>query len=461
MDLAISEPPDLADAIEQLHDATAYFTCADIVSRMLDMLNWPSGSRRLVDNSCGDGAFLCAALERLLDAEPRINDDAIVHLLQGWEIHFDAAAEARARLTQILVAHGRVRPHAKQIALRMVNHGDFLLQGPRQATWDCVAGNPPYLRYARLPEVLRARYESALPDYSRGDLLHSFLERCALTLRPGGEVALVSSDRWLFTQSAARLRGVIGRRLGIHYVARIDGPSPFYRPKSRRAGQPPRIHPVIVMLREAEQCAMALTRLPIYPEARDEPPGLCPLASVANVRLAPWLGKHGLFVIDLETAAAAGIPSSMLVPAVDTDNIKGGLLRAPTKYAIQTFRGIQPPAHILRHLDANMHLLARTKRRRSQRWVPPETFERMDLTQPSLLIPRIAASLRPVRLPPGLLPIDHGISIVTAGRATLDELEAYLTRPEAEAWVRARAPRLENGYFSLTTTLLRALPVRP
>ena len=216
-----------------------------------------------------------------------------------------------------------------------------------------------------------------------------------------------------------------------------------------------------VVLREADQCDTALTRAPIYPEADDASyEGYRTLSEVANVRLAPWLGKHGLFVVDQATADAAGIDRSLLVPAVDTDNMKGGVLSAPTKFAIRTFRGIEPPPEVMRHLDANMHLLAKTKVRATQRWLPPESFERLDLNQPCLLIPRIAATLRPVRVPAGILPLDHGISIVTAGDSTLDQLEEALMRPESEAWVRARAPRLENGYFSLTTTLLRTLPLK-
>ena len=105
-----------------------------------------------------------------------------------------------------------------------------------------------------------------------------------------------------------------------------------------------------------------------------------------------------------------------------------------------------------------MHLLARSKVRKTQRCLPPESFERVDLDQPCLLIPRIANSLRALRVPAGILPVHQGISIVSAGEASLDQLAA-LMRPEAEAWVRARAPRLEGNYFSLTTSLLRDLPL--
>jgi hypothetical protein len=452
---------ELALAIERLHNSTSFYTAEPIVDQLLDMLSWPSDSRTLVDPSCGDGAFLGAALERLLKVEPDAADERVANLVQGWEIHYFAAAEARQRLERILVAHGRDAARAKALAEGMVTLGDFLTEGPQVPTWDCVAGNPPFLRYANLPTILRDEYERTLPDYSRGDILHSFIGRLTRVLNAGGEIALVTSDRWLFTENAATLREVVGATMGLRHVARLDCASAFYRPKARRSGQPPRIHPVAVVFCAAARATIPLTRAPIFPEADDSAyVGCNPLNSVAAVRLAPWLGKHGLFVIDQATAAAANIPAEHLVPAVDTDNMKGGVLSAPTKFAIRTYRNVEPPASVMAHLDANMHLLAKTKVRKTQRWLPPETFEKIDLTQERLLIPRIANSLRPVRVPAGILPLDHGISIVGAGSMTLDQLEEALLRPEAEAWVRARAPRLENGYFSLTTKLLRALPVR-
>lgn len=460
MDANLLERSPLSDAIEKLHNATSFYTSEPIVDQLLGMVNWPSGDRRLVDSSCGDGAFLAAALDRLLLAEPDADDERIAHLVQGWEIHYFAAAEARSRLASILMAAGRGAARANAVAARMVTCGDFLLQGPCEPTWDCVAGNPPFLRYAHLPAILRTAYVAELPDYSQGDMLHSFIDRCTRSLRPGGEIALVTSDRWLFADCAAGLREVIGRRMGIEHLQRLDCASAFYRPKSRRAGKPPRIHPVAIVLREAKHSRMRLTREAIYPEADDAAyAGRTPLAEVASIRLAPWLGKHGLFVVTKPQADAAGIPRWMLTPVVDTDNLKRGVLSSSTKYAIRTFRNITPPQFVLDHLDANMHLLAKSKRRKTQRWLPPESFEKLSLDQPSLLIPRIANRLRPVRVPAGILPIDHGISIVTAGEASLDQLEAALSRPEAEAWVRARAPRLEGDYFSLTTTLLRKLPV--
>lgn len=450
------------DAIASLHSATAYYTAEPIVRSMLDSVRWPGRCARLLDASCGDGAFILEAVDRLLVHEPKASDAAIVSAVQGWEIFEGAAAAARDRLAVLLMARGRSAPAAQGVAAAIVHCGDFLLDGPRERSYDLIVGNPPFLRYANVPPLLRELYEQQLPRFSQGDMLHSFLSRTAEVLVPGGQVALVCSDRWLFSQSAADLRSVLGQQLRIATIERLDPASSFYRPKIRRAGQLPRIHPVLVVL--SESGPQALTRAPIYPDALAEDghdgssAAAQQLQAVARVRLAPWLGPKGIFVVDRETAAT--LPAEHLVPAADTEAIRGGRYGGAQRFAIRTRRDTEPPAAILRHLEQQLHRMPASKRRSDKVWIPPESFEGMDLSAPSLLIPRIARTLRPVRVPAGVLPVDHGISIVSAGTATLDELEMALTQPQAEAWVRARAPRLEQGYFSLTTTLLRQLPVR-
>ena len=88
-----------------------------------------------------------------------------------------------------------------------------------------------------------------------------------------------------------------------------------------------------------------------------------------------------------------------------------------------------------------------------------ERIDKHDLSQPCLLVPRIAKTLKPIRVPAGVLPTDHNLSIVSAGEATLDEIEAAPCHPLAQQWMEQRAARLEGGFFSLTTKLLRTLPV--
>jgi tRNA1(Val) A37 N6-methylase TrmN6 len=442
-------------AIEALHRATAIYTRAPIAALLVARLAWPGVPGVLVDPSCGDGVFLLEALRRL-DVPPfRDEPERLAERLQGWEIHPGAAQGARDRVRAELQARGWGEHAAGAAAEAMVTTGDFLTQAPSAFRASALVGNPPYLRRLGVPALLRERYDASLPAWTRADLLHAFLQRCVDHLTPDGELALVTSDRWLMGSSAAVLREQLGTRVALAHLERLDAGSAFHRPKLRRAGSPARVHPVVVHLQAAHH-GRALTRAPLYPDVWSEPAHEGEtLGDMATLRLAPWLGPTGVFVVDSETAKA--LPSEHLVPAVDTDDIRGGVLGLPTRFALRVHPSVSPPPEIREHLARERHRLP-PRARRSTPWMPPESWHRLDLSQESLLVPRIARGLKPIRVPAGVLPIHHNISIVAAGRASLDEIERMLNSPEADTWIRARAPMLEGGYVSICTSLLRQLP---
>ncbi len=253
-------------------------------------------------------------------------------------------------------------------------------------------------------------------------------------------------------------RADLGQRLFIDHLVRLDATTAFYRPKRRERGQPPRIHPVSVVLRTSPRdLCQPLSTAAIYPgDPAPAAAGHACLGDVAEVRLAPWLGTTGVFVVD--DAVARTLPAGSTVPAVDAKDFVNGtpVIR---KHALVTRRDDPPAGPVLAHLDRTLHLMCE-RGRRDPHWLPPELFaDRFDLSQPRLLIPRIAKGLRVLRLPPGILPINHELTVVESGRMTLDELENALMSDDCQAWIDARAPALENGYRSITTRLLRQLPV--
>src|SRR5579862_3014141 len=278
---------DRAAAIEALHNATALYTAHPIVDGLLARLDWPHAGRTLFDPCAGDGSFLDAALRRLIAAGATVDD--IVARISGWEIHPGAVASAHERLAATLTEAGF--GDATRIARQLVLEHDFLTDAPA-ATYDAIATNPPYLRFAHVPPMLREQYETTTPDFACSDLLHAFLHRCAQLLTPNGRIAAVTSDRWLFIQTAAQLRERLGSMLSLTHLTRLDASTSFYRPKHRRAGTPPRIHPVEVLL-ERTGNGITLTSAPIYPDAQpDTDPNAPTLGEVATLKLAPWLGPR-------------------------------------------------------------------------------------------------------------------------------------------------------------------------
>lgn len=447
------------EAVETLHQLTAIYTHEPIVDELLDSLSWPDGNKRLLDPSTGSGVFLCSALQRLLRSQPDIDDAHLVHVLQGWEVHPFAASQARAQIARILRHQGRDPQRAQALAELMVHTGDFLLEAQESGRFSAIATNPPYLRLVNVPEPIRSDYLATLPEHAQADMLHAFLDRCARLLEGDGEIAMITSDRWLLNEQAAKLRETIGSSLGVSHLERVDVASAFFRPKDRRRGTPPRVHPVLVVLKRLRSDGIQLLgRAPMYPGAELlEECGGPVLGDVATVRIAPWLGTPGIFVVD--KLLADRFHPDELVPAVDTDDITDGLLSEPSRFALRTHKAQVPSAAIMAHLDQHLDRMCERGRRPSTPWVPPESFENFDLSREHLLIPRIARSLRPVRVPAGVLPINHNISVISTGSMPLDNIEAVLASEQAQAWIRTKAPRLENGYYSITTRFLRGLPV--
>ncbi|MDP3674195.1 MAG: Eco57I restriction-modification methylase domain-containing protein, partial [Novosphingobium sp.] len=329
--------------------------------------------------------------------------------------------------------------------------------GPLEAAFDLVLGNPPYLRKVNVPKLLQDLYAQCVPDYAIGDMLHSFLDRAARTLRPGGKIGFVASDRWLSAVAAATLREQLGTRLGIQHLSRLDPRSSFYRPKQRTKGTPPRIHPVAVVLASGGE---PLTRAPVFPGSTPERYAHLPtLQQIAQVRIAPWLGTPGVFELTAAEAKASGIPDEFLVRAVDTSDLRSGVLGPPTRFAIRTDANTPPHPSIAAHLQRTLPTMAARGRQKKCWWVPPEVFSHLDLTCETLVVPRIARGPKTFRLPPNFLAINHNLSIVAGDSATLNRVERALGGQLAADWISEHAPRLENGYFSITTSLLRNIPI--
>lgn len=433
------------DDIESIHNGTAIYTSAPEIERLLDLLGWPSCKGRLIDPACGDGNMIIAALRRL---ETAPDDKSSISRVRGFEFHSDSVHEARERVEELLISRGWSLPGAKEASLSIIEERDFLLEDCHEQ-WDIILANPPYWRKARLPAAYRAAFEEAVPTYANGDLLHAYVDKMLGILEPGGRMALITSDRWLINAGTANLRAQVGASLKVSHVSRLDTKSAFHRPKRREKDTPPRVHAVSMIL-ECEGRIMSSDPFVIDPIPDVD--GIA-LENLATIRLAPWLGPDGIFLLDSPDA----VPGAKTVPCVLPRGIDAttGEVRPPVKWAIVT-GDEPPPASVMEHLEREMPRMPKRGRRDTTPWIPPERFDKhLPLPTEAILIPRIATSLKPVRLPAGSLPVNHSLVLVSGIKA--DDLTAMLNHPLVQAQADALAPRVESGYRSYTATLLRQL----
>ena len=167
---------------------------------------------RVLEPSCGAGAFAQAAAEQLvaLGAAPA----AAASQLVAVEISDE---EARATVCVL-------RPYLGQAASKAVVTSDFFAwwDAPERPVFDAVVGNPPFIRYQSFPEPHRTRAmhlmaRLGLKPNRLTNIWVPFVAAAAAALRPGGRLALVLPAELLQVTYAAQLRSFLTDRF-----ARLD-----------------------------------------------------------------------------------------------------------------------------------------------------------------------------------------------------------------------------------------------
>jgi len=153
---------------------------------------------RILDPSCGGGAFLLGAL-RCLESHcvaagarpgPRLRRRLCRQVLVGVDLDPGAIEVSRAALR---VAVGGAGKQALQVSLLV---GDALLPETEVGPIDAIVGNPPWgQKGLHIDKQTKARYKDLFTT-ARGvwDPFKFFVERCHQLLRPGGRWGLVLPD---------------------------------------------------------------------------------------------------------------------------------------------------------------------------------------------------------------------------------------------------------------------------
>jgi adenine-specific DNA methylase len=185
----------------------AFFTPEPVARYVTD---WAvrSLSDRILEPSCGEAAFLLAAVDRLSALRSAGGKQTGPGTLDGVELHEASASAARAVLQQAGVTAN-------------ITPGDFFLVEPT-GSYDAVIGNPPFVRYQDFAGDSRTRSRAAAlrAGVSLTGLASSwaaFAVHAALFLKPGGRLGLVLPAELLSVNYAAEVR-----RFMMHSFQRVD-----------------------------------------------------------------------------------------------------------------------------------------------------------------------------------------------------------------------------------------------
>jgi hypothetical protein len=186
--------------------AGLYYTPPELAAQVVEIALRHSAGGRVLDPCAGAGAFLVAAAR------------AGLRELHGIDLDRDALRVARRALKLCGVACARLQ------------RGDALRLDPPRA--DLLISNPPY---GHLEDVGERRFLARVLPGLRGgeiDRYAAFLLRSLQLVRPGGVVALLIPDTWMFLSRAGALRSAVLEAAELAAV--VDLGKPFASAKDTR-----------------------------------------------------------------------------------------------------------------------------------------------------------------------------------------------------------------------------------
>ena len=213
---------------EKLEHHTAYgevFTRRWVVETLLDLTGYTVdrdlGAMRLLEPSCGSGAFLGPIVDRLIVSAQRHGRplESLAGAIRAYDLQPGQVDASRALCTALLNSAGVPSDTAARIAETWILQADFLLDAIDDRPADVAVGNPPYIRYDDLDTGTAAAYRVAWSTMrGRGDIFVGFFERCLAALTPGGKLGFICADRWMRNQYGAPLRELVSSQYTVEHI---------------------------------------------------------------------------------------------------------------------------------------------------------------------------------------------------------------------------------------------------
>jgi len=489
------------------------FTRRWIVELILDLIGYTEdkdlSARRLVEPSCGTGAFLGPVVDRLIGSCHRHGRDlgSIGGAVRAFDL-LDANAErARKAAAGRLEEAGLDRSSANEMASTWVTTGDFLLAEHEPASAQHVVGNPPYIRLENVPaRVMDAYRRRCTTMRGRSDIYVGFIELGLDLLAPGGTLGFICADRWMRNQYGADLRALVAGSFAVDTVLTMHDVDAFEDDVSA--------YPAVVVLRNGPQrravvadatasfgepeakelsCwvrrprrpalstpSLEASRLDTWFDGRD----LWPTGSPAQLTLVAELEAKFPPLEDRRTGTRVGIgvatgcddvyitkdaelvESDRLLPLLQAGDTAGGEAAWSGGYVVNPWDGdglvdLDRYPRLRAHLKANASRLRgrHTARKNPAQWY--RTIDRVhaDLQgQSKLVLPDIKAASHPV-LDDGRYYPHHNLYFVVSDAWDLEVLGGLLLSDVANLFVGAYCVKMRGGCYRFQAQYIRRIRV--
>ena len=447
------------EAVHTLHERCGVYTRPAVVGRILDMVEWHAGNdlsgARLLEPAAGGGEFVVQAAGRLVESLRRRGIEPRARILRprivAFELYARASGAARRRVVGTLVSLGVHRSTAKSCAKAWIRTGDFLLSEKAPDQYTHVVGNPPYIRWNKVPAQLREVYEERLPsEMTRGDLYLPFLDRALDALKAEGKCGFVCSDRWQYAVYGNGFRRKWLPRLDVLLNERVGAAESFKKKVAAYAA----------VLVASKRTRPRVRTFGIGSAHRPRGKSLVDMGCV--IRVGPALGVTSAFVFDDD----ADLEPGLLLPWVDSSEVQEGRVAWRGRFVVSLFDkdGVlldlrefpRLARQLVRHRD---DLEARYIVRRGAPWY--RTIDRLraaDWQRPKILVPEIAKKPRVALDRTGFVP-SHGVYAIFPPEDDIGMIYEALRDGGLGRGLEGIAPTLKNGYVRCYKRFLSAVRI--
>jgi len=207
------------------------YTGKDAVSYILNESEYKEGADlgqvKILEPAAGGGAFAEEILRRLFVSSLIYSFSFKEALLANVRfIELDSIAYEKLILKinqQFQILTGVEFDIGRQISTMT----DFLLNN-FQMKFNCIVGNPPYIRHERINSDKKQIYKQKFRTFrNRADLYIPFFEKALGLLETNGILCFICSNRWLNNEYGSRLRELVSLRYNFIKLLNIEKASPF------------------------------------------------------------------------------------------------------------------------------------------------------------------------------------------------------------------------------------------
>lgn len=215
----------------KIKDNGQIYTPDFIVKNMLDFSGYYGPSilgKNIIDNSCGNGAFLVEIVKRYCKEFYKKYNKNNVDLkkqleryIHGIEIQENEIKECILNLNELV----------EKYELRNVNWdlncSNTLLVDKYNGKMDFVVGNPPYVRVHNLKENFKKVKEFLFSQNGMTDLYIVFFEISLKMLNEKGKMCLITPSSFLRSNAGNELRNYIYKNMNLTKIVDLEHFQPF------------------------------------------------------------------------------------------------------------------------------------------------------------------------------------------------------------------------------------------